>query len=50
MDISATEQEWTAFLDDFQQTLTKFGVPQAEQAELFAIVASTKQDIVRAKT
>jgi hemoglobin len=38
--INATE--WDAFLDDFQQTLDKFGVPQAEQAELKAIVASIR--------
>lgn len=25
-----TAEEWEAFLDDFQQTLDKFGVPQAE--------------------
>ena len=47
--LDITEQEWAAFLDDLQQTFTKFGVPQAEQAELFAIVASTKNDIVRPK-
>jgi hemoglobin len=41
-----TEQEWQAFEDDFQQTLDKFGVPSAEQAELKAIVASTKDSIV----
>ena len=38
--------EWDAFLDDFQQTLDKFDVPQTEQAELKAIVASTREDIV----
>ena len=41
-----TEREWQAFVDDFQQTLDKFGVPQTEQEELKAIVASTKADIV----
>jgi hemoglobin len=45
--LEITEQEWQAFLDDFKQTLNKFKVPAAEQAELFAIVESTKQDIVR---
>jgi hypothetical protein len=35
-----------AFLDDLQQTLDKFAVPQAEQAENKAIVASTRADIV----
>ena len=41
-----TEQEWLAFLDDFQQTLNKFKVPVAEQQELKAIVESTKESIV----
>jgi len=41
-----TAGEWQAFLDDFQQALDKFGVPQAEQAELKAIVDSTRADIV----
>src|SRR5207247_7739609 len=36
-DLLITPQEWQAFLDDFQQTLNKFNVPQQEQAELFAI-------------
>ena len=41
-----TAAEWEAFLDDFQQTLDKFGVPQAEQEDLKAIVDSTRADIV----
>ena len=41
-----TAGEWQAFLDDFQQTLDKFNVPQAEQRELQAIVDSTRADIV----
>jgi hemoglobin len=41
-----TDQEWEAFLDDFQQTLNKFHVPQQEQDELKAIVESTRADIV----
>jgi hypothetical protein len=41
-----TADEWEAFLDDLQQTPDKFGVPQAEQAELKAIVDSTRADIV----
>jgi hemoglobin len=48
--LGITEQEWQAFLDDFRQTLDKFGVPEAERAELFAIVDSTKKDIVLAGT
>jgi len=41
-----TADEWQAFLDDFQQTMDKFGVPQTEQEELKAIVDSTRADIV----
>jgi hemoglobin len=41
-----TGKEWEAFLDDLQQTLDKFAVPAAEQAELKAIVNSTRSDIV----
>jgi hemoglobin len=44
--LNITPAEWEAFLDDLQQTLDKFGVPRAEQAELKAIVASTRDDIV----
>jgi hemoglobin len=41
-----TATEWDAFLHDLQQTLDKFAVPQVEQAEIKAIVASTRADIV----
>jgi hemoglobin len=44
--LKITSGEWTAFLDDFQQTLDKFGVAAPEQAALKAIVDSTRQDIV----
>jgi hemoglobin len=44
--LDITEQEWQAFLDDLKQTFDKFGVPEAERAELFAIVESTKGEIV----
>ena len=47
--LNITSQEWNAFMDDFQQTLDKFKVPAAEQAELRAIVHSTYGDIVIAK-
>jgi len=47
--LNITPQEWEAFMDDFQQTLDKFKVPAAEQAELRAIVQSTYGDIVIAK-
>ena len=41
-----TDGEWQAFLGDFQDCLNKFAVPKGEQGELFAIVESTKKDIV----
>jgi len=45
-DLMISEAEWQAFMDDLRQTLDKFEVPQAEQAELEAIVDSTKEGIV----
>jgi hemoglobin len=47
--LGITQQEWQAFLKDFQDTLDKFHVPAAEQQELFAIVESTKGEIVAAQ-
>ncbi len=44
--LNITEREWQAMLADFRRILNNFGVPQAEQQELLAIVESTKQDIV----
>ena len=44
--LGITEGEWQTFLADFRATLEKFGVPAPEQAELFAVVESTKKDIV----
>ncbi len=44
--LKITPQEWEAFMDDFKQTLDKFQVPAAEQAELREIVQSTYADIV----
>ena len=41
-DLDITAGEWESFLDDFRQTLDKFGVPEAERQELFAIVDSTR--------
>lgn len=38
--------DWDAFMDDFHQTLAKFGVPERERGELDAIVESTKDDVV----
>jgi hemoglobin len=44
--LAITPGEWEAFLDDLRQTLDKFGVPKPERKELFAIVESTRADIV----
>jgi hemoglobin len=44
--LKITAAEWDAFLNDFQQTLDKFGVPETDQNELKAIVASTRGEIV----
>jgi hemoglobin len=41
-----TAGEWRAFLDDLQQTLDKFAVPQPEQAEIKALVDGTRSAIV----
>jgi hemoglobin len=44
--LNITEKQWDAMVADFKVTLNKFNVPQKEQDELIAIVASTKPDIV----
>ncbi len=44
--LDITETEWQAMLADFKKTLDKFEVPEREQGELFAIIESTKPDIV----
>jgi hemoglobin len=41
-----TDEEWLAFMDDLQQALDRFGVPQPEQEELKDIVESTRESIV----
>jgi hemoglobin len=45
-DLLISNSEWDAFMDDFDQTLTKFDVPARERGELVAIIESTKSDIV----
>lgn len=47
--LQITEAEWQAFLGDLHECFAKFSIPAAEQAELIAIVASTKKDIVTAQ-
>ena len=45
-DLLITEDEWETFIDDFNQTLDKFEVPQQERSELLAIIESTRDAIV----
>ncbi len=44
--LNINEAQWQAMVADFRLTLAKFNVPQREQEQLIAIVASTKPDIV----
>jgi hemoglobin len=46
--LGITADEWAAFMDDLDQTLTKFAVAEPERGEVVAIVESTKSDIVKA--
>jgi hemoglobin len=41
-----TGDEWEAFIDDLNQTLDRFEVPQQERAEVLAIIESTSDAIV----
>jgi hemoglobin len=41
-----TGDEWEAFIDDLNQTLDKFEVPQQERSEVLAIIESTREAIV----
>ena len=41
-----TSNEWDAFMDDLNQSLDKFEVPQLEKSEVLAIVESTRSAIV----
>ena len=44
--LNINSREWSALLDDLQQTFQQFGVPDREQQELFVIVESTRPEIV----
>ena len=44
--LKITENEWSVMAAEFKKSLDKFKVPAAEQDELFAIVGTTKSDIV----
>ena len=45
-DLAITASEWDAFMEDLQTTLDKFSVPAAEQAEVKALIESTRSAIV----
>jgi hemoglobin len=45
-DLRITGSEWDAFMDDLDQSLARFDVPDRERGEVVAIVESTKADIV----
>jgi hemoglobin len=45
-ELRITAEEWDAFMDDLDQTLDRFAVPEPERGEVVAIVESTKPDIV----
>jgi hemoglobin len=47
--LQISEAEWQAMAREFKKSLDKFKVPDREQQELFAIVESTKKDIVASK-
>ena len=46
VEMGITEGDWELFEADCKATLDKFGVPEPEQQELFAIIGSTRGDIV----
>ena len=44
--LAITAGEWDAFMEDLKATLDKFSVPAAEQAEVAALIESTRAAIV----
>jgi hemoglobin len=44
--LAITAGEWDAFMEDLKATLDKFSVPGAEQAEVTALIESTRAAIV----
>ena len=45
-DLAISASEWEAFMEDLQATLDKFTVPLGEQAEVKALIESTRVAIV----
>jgi hemoglobin len=46
--LAITEAEWRAMVEEFVRALRRYKVPQREQDDLVAVVATTKDDIVTA--
>lgn len=46
--LAITEAEWQAMVEEFLRALRRYKVPQREQDDLVAVVATTKDDIVTA--
>ena len=46
--LAITEAEWQAMVEEFVRALRRYKVPQREQEDLVAVVATTKDDIVTA--
>jgi hemoglobin len=44
--LKITAPEWAAFMDDLNQTLNQFQVPEQEQKEVVALIEGTRPDIV----
>jgi hemoglobin len=45
-ELKITPAEWRAFMEDLNDTVSKFNVPQQERSEVVAIIESTRDDIV----
>jgi hemoglobin len=45
-DLLISGEEWDAFMNDLNQTLAKFSVPDQERGEVVAIIESTRDEIV----
>jgi hemoglobin len=43
-----TEAEWQAMAEEFVRAMRRYKVPEREQQDLLAVVATTKEDIVTA--
>ena len=46
-DLGIGEKEWEAGANILKGVLDKFMVPAKEQGEIFAVISSTKKDIVK---